>query len=42
MKKVFPWFRTIIMNNTIRLIKSKLFMTSDDDIPLPFVTTEKT
>jgi TonB-linked SusC/RagA family outer membrane protein len=31
----------IISNNTIKLIKSKLFMTSDDDIPLPFVTMKK-
>ncbi len=31
----------ILANSTIKLIKSKLFMTSDDDIPLPFVTLKK-
>ena len=31
----------IISNNTVRLVKSKLFMTSDDDVPLPFVTIKK-
>jgi TonB-linked SusC/RagA family outer membrane protein len=31
----------IISGNTVKLTKSKLFMTSDDDIPLPFVTIKK-
>jgi TonB-linked SusC/RagA family outer membrane protein len=31
----------IMMNNSVKLIKSKLFMTTDDDIPLPFVTLKK-
>lgn len=31
----------IISDNTIKLKKSKLYMSSDDDIPLPFVTQKK-
>jgi len=31
----------IIKSNTIKLIKSKLFMTSDDNIPLPYMTLKK-
>jgi TonB-linked SusC/RagA family outer membrane protein len=31
----------IIKDNTIKLMKSKLFMTSDDNIPLPYVTQKK-
>ena len=31
----------IIINNTVSLVKSKLFMTSDDGVPLPFVTLKK-
>jgi TonB-linked SusC/RagA family outer membrane protein len=31
----------IIKNNTIKLMKSKLFMSSDDNIPLPYLTLKK-
>jgi TonB-linked SusC/RagA family outer membrane protein len=31
----------IIKSNTIKLSKAKLFMTSDDEIPLPFMTLKK-
>jgi TonB-linked SusC/RagA family outer membrane protein len=31
----------VIKSNTIKLVKSKLFMTSDDDIPLPFLSQKK-
>lgn len=31
----------ILMNNTIKLKKSKLYMSSDDNIPLPFLTLKK-
>ena len=33
--------QNIIKDNTIKLIKSKLFMTLDDEISLPFITQEK-
>ena len=31
----------LIKESTVKLIKSKLYMTSDDDIPLPFITLKK-
>lgn len=31
----------LLANNTVKLVKSKLFMTSDDDVPLPFATIKK-
>jgi TonB-linked SusC/RagA family outer membrane protein len=31
----------IVVSNTIKLAKSKLFMTSDDEIPLPYITLKK-
>ena len=31
----------IINNNTVKLLKSKLYMTSDDDVPYPFYTLKK-
>ncbi|MGQ9620007.1 MAG: SusC/RagA family TonB-linked outer membrane protein [Bacteroidales bacterium] len=31
----------LLSNNTIQLVKSKLYMTTDDDIPFPFVTMKK-
>ena len=31
----------LMADNTIRLVKSKLLMTSDDGIPLPFMTIRK-
>jgi TonB-linked SusC/RagA family outer membrane protein len=31
----------IIESNTVKLSKAKLFMTSDDDIPLPYMTQKK-
>jgi len=31
----------IVLNNTVRLVKSKLFMTYDDNVPLPFITLKK-
>jgi len=39
-KSVTP-VQDIIMSNTIKLVKSKLFMTSDDEIVLPFITQNK-
>ncbi len=31
----------IIKDNSIKLIRAKLFMTSDDDVPLPYMTPKK-
>ncbi|MCE5348208.1 MAG: SusC/RagA family TonB-linked outer membrane protein [Bacteroidales bacterium] len=33
--------KDIVLNNTVRLIKSKLFMTYNDNVPLPFLTMKK-
>jgi len=33
--------RDLMMNNTVALVKSKLFMTSDDNVPLPYLTMKK-
>jgi hypothetical protein len=39
-KQVIP-VQDLLKDNVIKLTRSKLFMTSDDDIPLPFVTMKK-
>ena len=39
-KNVSP-VQEILKSNTIRLARSKLFMTSDDNIPLPYMTMKK-
>ncbi len=31
----------LLNNNTIKLFRAKLFMTSDDDVPLPYMTQKK-
>ena len=35
------FIKEILSENTIKLKKSKLYMSSDDDIPLPFITLKK-
>ncbi len=31
----------LLKDSTVKLVKSKLFMTSDDDVPLPYMTQKK-
>lgn len=40
-EKTISLVKQILLNKNIKLIKSKLYMTSDDEIPLPFVTLKK-
>jgi TonB-linked SusC/RagA family outer membrane protein len=40
-EKYVSLVQEIIKNNTIKLVKAKLFMTSDDIVPLPYMTMKK-
>lgn len=40
-EKSVSMVQDIIKGNTIKLVKSKLFMTSDDNIPLPYMMEKK-
>lgn len=40
-EKIVSLVQDLIKNNTVKLTKSKLFMTSDDNIPLPYITMKK-
>lgn len=40
-EKTVALVQDILANNTIKLVKSKLYMTTGDDVPLPFMTIKR-